>query len=388
MSVVGMLAMAGAIAQSRIDEGRMQRDLEVAENVLGTLIKQQFDKRSFFPMEVESNYTPGYGVTFRLPMENLPWAFSFDGPAAVIWDGPPGVKSYSYTYSRDGVREDEDCLDCPEKVRVSPKADRAEQARKASADSARTIYNQKIIQASKDFLADYGDLISQLAPEEKIMITNRGENQRFWLGSTKRSLIKIEGVKGDILQFKQGKITRDQLLSKFNVVNSEMMDDLYPDLELLSSIFDRLYRVDLSRTFFIEEGTYYERLKDFGVIYYMQVYSGNVLSGDRERKRYSMPTINLEDVDQETRDKKVVELYPQFEKEMKDNILDYGRTLKSLGDNEMLVFNVRMTRCEQCGIPSTLELSVKNTVLKDLGAGKITKDAAMGKINVKKGPNQ
>lgn len=390
MSVVGLLAMAGAIAQNKIDEARMERDLEVAENILGTLIKQQFDKRSFFPMEVQTSYMPGYGVTFRLPMEHMPWVFSGDTPTAFVWDGGTGMnRSYTYSYSRNGETEnvagDEDCEGCPVRVKVDVNR---EKSRRASGDSARTNYNLKVIQAAKDFLADYGDLISQLAPEEKIMITNRGENQRFWLGSTKRSLVKVEATKGDLTEFKQNKITRDQLMNKISVVNSETIDDLYPDLELLSSIFDRLYRSDLSRTYFVEEGTYYERLKDFGVVYYMQVYSGNVLDGDRGNKRYSMPTIGLDDVDEATRDKKVVELYPVFEKEIKDNLVEYGRTLKSLGDNEILVFNIRLTRCNKCGIPSTLELSVKNSVLKDLSTGKINKEAAIGKVVVKKGPNQ
>lgn len=391
MSVVGMLAMAGAIAQNKIDEARMERDLEVAENILGTVIKQQFDKRSFFPMEVQGTYTQGYGVTFRLPMEELQWAFSGDEPMSFMLAAPRNrsERTYTYSYSRNGetedIKGDEDCEGCPVKVRVNP---RNEKSRQAAEDSARTNYNLKVIQAAKDFLADYGDLISQLAPEEKIMITNRGENQRFWLGSTKRSLVKIEAIKSDITQFKQGKLTRDQLMGKFNVVNSETMDDLYPDLELLSSIFDRLYRSDLSRTYFIGEGTYYERLKDFGVVYYMQVYSGNVLNGSRDNRRYSMPTIGLDDVDEATRNKKAIELYPIFEKEIKDNLIEYGRTLKSLGDNEMLVFNIRLTRCDKCGIPSTLELSVKNSILKDLSAGRINKEAAIGKVIVKKGPNQ
>ena len=56
-------------AQSKIDEGRMDRDLEVAENILSTLIKQQFEKRSFFPMEITGEYREGFGVTFRLPYE-------------------------------------------------------------------------------------------------------------------------------------------------------------------------------------------------------------------------------------------------------------------------------------------------------------------------------
>ena len=58
-----------AIAQ-KIDEERMQRDIAVAENVLGTLIKQQFERQKmFFPLEIKSNYQPGYGVTFYIPTD-------------------------------------------------------------------------------------------------------------------------------------------------------------------------------------------------------------------------------------------------------------------------------------------------------------------------------
>ena len=58
-----------AIAQ-KIDEERMQRDIAVAENVLGTLIKQQFERQKmFFPLEIKSNYQAGYGVTFYIPTD-------------------------------------------------------------------------------------------------------------------------------------------------------------------------------------------------------------------------------------------------------------------------------------------------------------------------------
>jgi hypothetical protein len=191
-------------------------------------------------------------------------------------------------------------------------------------------------------------------------------------------------LKSDIAQYKTGKLNRAQALAKIKVVNTESVDAVEPDLELLSSIFSRLYRSDLSKTYFTEENIYYERLKDYGVIYYMQVYSSN----ERDYKRFDMPTLNLEDVDQQTRNKKVVELYPAFERELKDNVLEYGKTLKSLKDDEVFIFQVRVTRCAGCGIPSSLEVSVKGSVLKDLSAGKITKDAALGKLAVKKGENQ
>ncbi len=120
------------------------------------------------------------------------------------------------------------------------------------------------------------------------------------------------------------------------------------------------------------------------MVYYLQVYTSN----QSDLRKYDMPTVDLESVDKETRDKKVKELYPVFEKDVKESMLDYGRTLKSLKDDELLVFNIKMTQCEGCGIPSSLELSVKDSILKDFSSGKLTKEAALARINVKKGPNQ
>ena len=105
-------------------------------------------------------------------------------------------------------------------------------------------------------------------------------------------------------------------------------------------------------------------------------------------RRYVMPTVGLEDVDQVTRDKTIKELYPKFAEELKANIIEYGRTLKSLKDEEVLVFQVKLTRCAGCGIPSSLEYTIKGSALKDFNAGKIDKNLALNKISVKKGQEQ
>ena len=53
-----------------IDDERMKRDIEVAENVLATLIKQEFQQgATFFGLDVRGSYQPGYGVTFRVPSD-------------------------------------------------------------------------------------------------------------------------------------------------------------------------------------------------------------------------------------------------------------------------------------------------------------------------------
>ncbi len=412
---VMVLISFGGFAQ-KLDEARMERDIEVAENILSTLLKQQFDKRSFFPIEVRGNYRAGYGVTFTIPnLQTGVWMQGFDVPA-MSWSNGEG--SFSYSYS-DGNEDEVTIIDrqpvennkeqaerdrevarqqknrattIAGSVARAPKAPRAAGLKRTNSrldrDSLREESNKKVINAIKEFTADYSDLIGQLTPTERVVVTNRGENERFWFGQFDNqqgnTYLLVEANKNDLTQYKQNKMTRDQLMAKIKVVNSELDNELQPDLELLASIFNRLYRSDLSKTYFTQGNTYYERLKDFGVIYYMQVYSSNQQDDDF----WAMPTISLNEIDQKTRDKKVKELYPLFANSIKEDILEYGRTLKSLKDDENLIFNIKLTRCVGCGIPSSLELTVKNSVLKDYSSGKLTKEAAMQKIAEKKGVEQ
>jgi len=274
LMILMMFAGTVVFAQNTIDEERMQRDMEVAENILGTLIKQQYGKRQFFPMEVQGNYLPGYGVTFHVPSEMFGNMFLLQGDGNG-WIAPPepmhpGVYSYSYNTS-DGEQVQKTKSEADRSYQIAKRTSPRGKKQKISTDSAGASYHEKILEAAKNFIADYGDLLTQLKPNEKIIITNKseGENLRMtWIGSLdgamKQKLIIVEGTKGDVNQFRQGKISRDQLLAKVKVVNSEISDELQPDLELLSSILNRLYSSDLSKTFFSDGNIYYEQLKDFG----------------------------------------------------------------------------------------------------------------------------
>ena len=413
MGVTMLMGSLVAFSQSKIDEQRMEQDIEVAENILSTLIRQQFGKRNFFPMEVDGNYLAGYGVTLKLPQGgafNMFMYKSSDMPGETINVTPDGMTyNYSYSYSKsdsydkgdsysksqrdEATKDKRKAVLAKEKAEeeraehelVAPRAKAAPRAR-VNSDSAMITANKRFLEVAKNFLADYGDVIGQLKPDERIVVTNRGEEFggdfgfRWPGGESRRNLISVEGKRDDITQLKQGKITRDQFISRLKIINTETSDKLDPDLEVLSSMFSRLYREDLSKTYYSQGDVSYERLKDFGVIYYMRVYSSNEI-GD---ERFDMPTLAMSDMSKPERDKKVKELYPRFESELKDNLVEYGRTLRSLNSNEQVVFTVKLTRCAECGIPATLEISVNDQVLKDYSAGKITKEAALAKVNVKK----
>jgi hypothetical protein len=390
MSGVILFLVVTAGQAQRIDDERMQRDVEVAENVLGTLIKQQFNnQRTYFPMEVSGTYQQGYGVTFTIPADfTTPIIFGTGGD--VVWSSEPSAYSFNIRNSENGheieVPDGDQVVIANGDKRTEKLKDKSNEKRRLNIDSVKESYNLKVVDAAKTFIVDYGDMITQLAPNEKIVITNQGGQPRVYqiFNATSRTHLSIEMTKSDLTSFRQGKLSRNQALSKIKVLNTQTVDTVEPDFELLNSIFNRLYHADLSKTYFTENNIYYEHLKDFGVIYYMQVFS----TQEEGYGRYGMPTLKLNNLDLDTRNKKVTEIYPQFEKDLKENILEYGKTVKSLREDEVLVFQVRVTRCPNCGIPSTLEYSVKGSVLKDFNAGKLDKNTALGKFTIKKGPNQ
>lgn len=450
--IVGLILISVPLLAQRPADDRMKRDIAVMETALSAMIKQEFDQRNFFFMDVKGNYVSGYGVTFTVPTSMISGTWSTGGNDVVVVDGNVTFGGAGFISPTPGsdlaitekeAQEAKDAMNSSSKNKSAQKerdkaereaqaarnnADRAAQEARAAereardvtvyglqstngvngysysystrnrkrvnSDSLNAVNNAKIIEAAKTFIADYGDMLSQLAPNERIVVTNKttGEN-RFWYNGqqAKRSLLSVEATKSDLTQFRQGSITRDQLLAKMKVINTVTSEKKEPDMELLASIFNRLYREDLSRTYYMQGGAYYERLTDFGAILHMQVVS-STSNGDyytpAKDVRLVMPTLGLTNLTQEERDKKVKELYPVFESELKENILDYGRTLKSLNDNEQLIVDVTMTKCTGCGIPASLEVAVKASVLKDFNAGKLDKSAALSKIEVKKGPNQ
>lgn len=388
--ISAVLLNSGALRAQKFDQERMDRDIAVAENVLTTLIRQQFsNQRTFFQLQVRGSYQAGYGVTFMLPADYTT-PIAFQSQDDFFWAPAQGANGVIINSSDGSTPRSEDVVISREKnPNVMSLKDKSRERSRLDMDSVRNASNLKVLDAARTFLLDYGDLIAQLAPNEKVIVTNQGNQPRAWVNqyfsAPKRTHLSAEALKADLTLLRTGKITREQAQSRLKVINTETVEEVEADLELLSSIFSRLYSMDISKTYFVGDNVYFERLKDFGVIYYMTLYSGMM---DDYSRRYVMPTLGLRDVDQATKDKKVKEMYPKFESELKDNILEYGRTLKSLKDEEVLVFQITNTPCEGCAIPSTLEITLKGSALKEYSSGKTDKAATMAKLAVKRGPNQ
>lgn len=364
-ALVMALILATQVNAQEIDQERMERDLKIAENILATLASN--DRNIFsHSRNIESNYIPDYGVIFSLPRNTLVYARRSKGGVAIVAPVAPSSgsgSSYSYVVADDDEIDEDDAEEINEKINTA-------------------VEEQMTI-----FLVDYADLIGQLKPSDRIMLNVKSVKNEVWVSSNSLRTNKDKGktaeiLKSDLIAYKQGKASREETISKikFTEKGDETKDR---DLELFSSIFSRLYEPDLSTTYYASSRNInYERLENLGAIFSMRVYSSTENNG-----RHTIRTTGESGLTREQRDSKVNAMYPEFEQSFKENLIDYGRTVKSLKPNEMLVFKVRLTECKTCEMPRSIEVSVKASILNDFDSGKINRDAAVKAVSIKKTSN-
>ena len=353
---------------AQTDQGRIEQDIKVAESILQTLLNDG-QKGVWIGNSVEGNYIEGYGAIFSLPSERIVRGYSRD--AYVVTEGDGGSRTV---------------------VATAPPPPKPGKGIRYDSDSLQAANRDRLKQVIKTFFLDYGKLMSSLPEDERIMVTEKQGNRfnfvyQVYVGSNsdasvgemvRNNKLVMEIPRKDIIDYERGRISRDELEKKIIVTENERGAERSADLELLSSIVQRLYSKDLSDTYYITGQPRYDRLQNLGVIYSFRVYSSEIRDGI-----YFMPTIREDDLEKDERNRKVEELYPAFVEGMKKNMVEYGRTLKSIDQDELLIFRIRLTECIGCNMPEDIELSIKGAVLQDFDARKISLEKAVASVNLK-----
>jgi len=384
--ISGALLISTAI-RAQVDDVKMTKDLRVASKVLETLT-QGDDHLMMYSDNVEGNYIEGYGVIFGI------------GGGYSVFMKQKGKYAYSIrTGSGSGV------VVSPQiDTEVAAKAEAAEKAEieaRAEADHARSrsisggvfteengagedeaeIDFEKIM---LEFLVDYSQMINQLKPTDKILVSTK-KSDYMYVSPQTVSVSEGEGhgitaelLKKDHNDYMSGKINRKQLITKIKINKHDGSTLRSKDLDLFSSMLKTIYDPSYTDTYFISWKPDYERIKGVGAIYSFKVYSSYDDNG-----LYRMPGIDKAGLSAVERNKNVEELYPVFVESMKENIIQYGRTINSLEPNEMVLLKITLTKCDDCSIPKKIQFSVKQEVLAAFNSGKLSQKEAIAKVKMK-----
>ena len=362
-----VLSASLSFAQS-FDADRMNRDITIMENVLGEMFKIDYlntsSNRVFFSgssSSVKGAYLPEYGVIFLVPSFQVVKVStnSNEQPLAAFYYGD----------------EDES-----------------------------EVNEENIIKRSKEFIRDYGSTIGQLKPSEKVMIIYGATSSRYRTNvfslsfplDNRRSneqeaspIISIVASAKDINDYKAGKINEQAFNNKISVAKNTRKELL--DLKVLGNIFETA----------LDEGDNYEfhlinsnsigsiYLENFGAIYTMNLHRGHKFRATSVelRGRVSQSAAALSEYTDKIKEseaemnKTLKEEYSKLVSRMKEYIVDYGRTLRSIKDDQYLLVTVNLNeRLEE--IPDRVDFQIKKSTLNQIDRGSLNRDAAMNQIIV------
>ena len=344
---------------AQFDEDKMDKDLRVAAKVLESLT-QRDDRLMMYSDNVEGNFLDGYGVIFTI-----------GGGYSFHLNKSKGADENDYSSPNQGNR-----------ATVILPPDSTNEADKSNKANAPAIDMSDLM---VEFLVDYSQMINQLSPTDKIIVSTKksdyvyvgNDDEKGVMNNNGESGITTELSKKDHNDYLAGKITRDQLLEKILINRKNGEANKSKDLDLFASMLTTVYDDEFTDSYFISWKPEYQRLDGVGVIYSFKVYSSYDEDG-----LYRMPGIDKKGLSIQERNAEVEKLYPIFVQAMKENIVQYGRTINSLAAEEILILKVTLTKCDGCALPKKIQFSIKQSVLLSFKTGNLSEKEVITKVKV------
>lgn len=391
-AVAFALIFQTAQAQQNIDANRMNRDINIMENILQELFKTSWAGHGStvqvatgaFPFgrsnDIRGTYLPGYGVIFTI-----------DGgpPAFVMMSDAEGENStYAFRYGDNGDGEE--------------------------------VTEEAVLKRIKEFLRDYGSTIGQLSEDEHVMVIYDTQKSNrinpFFISAdkeTKKNIlptISVVASKKDLNAYRSGNISESQFDNRLNVtkVASDTRQKL--DLKVLANIFETAFKDQDEPGFMVRGSVSYLSLDNFGALFsfdarygsssFSRIFSpdidikpSDIASVDVRKGEDGESRITIRKKDDEERTIEiaesrkqqkadVVKAYNTFVNSLKEYLVDYGRTLSSVQSDQHILVSVSLSsRIDE--VPDRIDLQIRKSVLEQMDRGSIDRDRALQEITLR-----
>ena len=370
--LVSMIGFSNLYAQD-IDQKRMQRDLNIMESVLEEIFKegwktnnQSLRIRGFNNTgDIQGIHLDKYGVIFTIPFE----------------------QSIFFIFQNSNEGE----ISAPKRGNNTK------------------ITKDEIISRISGFLMDYGSTIGQLKADDKVTViyaTNSGTDGSFLRvlsrdnskAITKESLptISITVRYSDLQAYRNGSLSKDALQEKLQISTNNEGEPNFRDLKIMADIIKTSFEESEMGSFSVDGKVNNIHLNDLGALFMMEASYINspfnelisfrkALAGN-----ISIDSLKMESSEQNSgklseRMKKLKrqkeESFQNFKTLLKETIVDYGRTLKSVESSEQIFVSVSISN-PAGDLPERVDLRIKKSVLKAVDTGDISREQAMQQITV------
>ncbi|NJL75970.1 MAG: hypothetical protein HC892_14060 [Saprospiraceae bacterium] len=249
-------------------------------------------------------------------------------------------------------------------------------------------FDENVKSIAITFLKEYAQLIKQLEVQEKILLTfvdDFEENYALaWIDGrppveARRSTFTAEVLKKDIEDYKSLKINEEEFISRIKVTKRGDEEVSNPDVERLITIFERIYQEDNANlTVVLSDMNQYTYVEGLGVVLNFNLH--NTEEHDEFDREDQMTRQQIETAEK-ARQEALKRQFDIFIKTFKENVIEYGRTVKSLKSDEMLIFKLHVHGL----VPNQAEVSVKKSILEDYDQRKISLTQAIERVKVTSG---
>lgn len=393
-----MFSLQPVRGQSDIDTNRMQRDINIMENVLEEMFKTRWEAHGNTVQvhsggfafgrndDIRGTYIPGYGVIFTIP----------GGPPAFVMEADADSEDFAYTFqygNNDGEKVDEKSI------------------------TARIV----------EFLRDYGSTIGQLSNSDNIMViyNSNTPDQGFPIFHSDDNdknierqqipTISVVAKKSDLQAYRSGDLSNGQFRNRLDISTVAANSQNQKALKVFAGIFETAFEDSDEKSFQISGSVDYLKLDNFGALFSFDMRYANhglwdfsglpeSLKGVREElvsarielaeeigdKVDSLEIMKEEEFEkqkeiEEKREQKkeeVTQAYDRLLTDLKGYLVDYGRTLSSVESNQHVLISVTLSS-KYDEIPERLDLQIQKSDLEAMDSGNLSREQAINQINVR-----
>jgi len=390
LSIVSLTLIFGlqSIRAQDIDTNRMNRDINIMKNILQEMFKTQMKgshdnirvhsigEFHFGQNDIRGTYLPGYGIILNISTGRRPF---------ILFQDDKNSFSYSFQYGDDskGVKVTEESI------------------------------SNRII----EFLKDYGSTIGQLSDDDKIMViydsrTDRGPRIDFFRSSDDKEkapdeqlpTISVIATKSDLQAYRAGNLNEEQFRNRLDINTTTETSQKQMDMKVMANIFKTAFEESDEKSFRVTGSVDYLKLDNFGAFFSFDArYSSNSFAvidkirainvfndAGKDSKSQRVDVRSLSDSAKAVEFSKrqgqtkeeVLKAYDQFISDLKEYLVDYGRTLRSIQSNHHIMVSVNInTRYKE--IPEHLDLQVQKSTLVAIDKGSMSREQVINKIQVR-----